>query len=50
MDFVSPENVGEFVKLTGEFRRLPSTHKAKEDKLEVGSMFFAITVAMCPEK
>ncbi|CAM0905459.1 unnamed protein product [Alopecurus aequalis] len=38
MDFVSPENVGEFVKLTGEFRRLPSKHKAKEDKLEIKKM------------
>uniref|UniRef100_A0A452Y2M9 JmjC domain-containing protein n=1 Tax=Aegilops tauschii subsp. strangulata TaxID=200361 RepID=A0A452Y2M9_AEGTS len=33
MDFVSPENVGECVKLTDEFRALPSAHKAKEDKL-----------------
>lgn len=38
MDFVSPENVGEFVKLTSEFRRLPSAHKAKEDKLEIKKM------------
>jgi lysine-specific demethylase 3 len=35
MDFVSPENVDECIKLTGEFRRLPSHHRAKEDKLEV---------------
>ena len=35
LDFVSPENVGECVKLTGEFRRLPSDHRAKEDKLEI---------------
>jgi hypothetical protein len=35
LDFVSPENVGECVKLTGEFRRLPASHKANEDKLEV---------------
>uniref|UniRef100_A0A0E0KFC1 JmjC domain-containing protein n=1 Tax=Oryza punctata TaxID=4537 RepID=A0A0E0KFC1_ORYPU len=35
LDFVSPENVGECVKLTGEFRRLPSHHRAKEDKLEI---------------
>jgi len=35
MDFVSPENVDECIKLTGEFRRLPSHHKAKEDKLEI---------------
>jgi [histone H3]-dimethyl-L-lysine9 demethylase len=36
LDFVSPENVGECVKLTEEFRQLPSWHKVKEDKLEVG--------------
>ncbi|XP_040377787.1 lysine-specific demethylase JMJ25-like isoform X2 [Oryza brachyantha] len=35
LDFVSPENVSECVKLTGEFRRLPSHHRAKEDKLEI---------------
>ncbi|XP_025795610.1 lysine-specific demethylase JMJ25-like isoform X1 [Panicum hallii] len=35
MDFVSPENVDECIKLTGEFRRLPSHHRAKEDKLEI---------------
>jgi len=40
MDFVSPENVDECIKLTGEFRRLPSHHKAKEDKLEVGYHMF----------
>ncbi|KAE8803556.1 Lysine-specific demethylase 3B [Hordeum vulgare] len=38
MDFVSPENVGECVKLTDEFRALPSAHKAKEDKLEIKKM------------
>ncbi|KAL6912366.1 hypothetical protein ACP4OV_001171 [Aristida adscensionis] len=38
LDFVSPENVGECVKLTEEFRRLPSHHKAKEDKLEIKKM------------
>ncbi|XP_066336268.1 lysine-specific demethylase JMJ26-like isoform X3 [Miscanthus floridulus] len=35
MDFVSPENVDECIKLTGEFRRLPPGHRAKEDKLEI---------------
>jgi len=40
LDFVSPENVGECVKLTGEFRRLPSFHRAKEDKLEVSTVYF----------
>ena len=28
------------VKLTGEFRRLPSFHRAKEDKLEVSTVYF----------
>lgn len=40
LDFVSPENVGECVKLTAEFRRLPSFHPAKEDKLEVSTVYF----------
>ncbi|WVZ64423.1 hypothetical protein U9M48_013935 [Paspalum notatum var. saurae] len=35
MGFVSRENVGECIKLTDEFRRLPSDHGAKEDKLEI---------------
>ncbi|XP_074277254.1 lysine-specific demethylase JMJ26-like [Silene latifolia] len=38
MDFVSPENVHECVRLTDEFRLLPPNHKAKEDKLEVKKM------------
>ena len=40
MGFVSPENVGECIKLTGEFRQLPSYHQAKMDKLEVGMAYF----------
>jgi lysine-specific demethylase 3 len=35
LDFVSPENVEECVRLTNEFRLLPMDHRAKEDKLEV---------------
>ncbi|KAF5733509.1 hypothetical protein HS088_TW17G01053 [Tripterygium wilfordii] len=35
LDFVSPENVEECIRLTQEFRVLPQTHRAKEDKLEV---------------
>ncbi|XP_057769078.1 lysine-specific demethylase JMJ26-like isoform X2 [Salvia miltiorrhiza] len=35
LDFVSPENVKECVRLTEEFRILPQNHRAKEDKLEV---------------
>ncbi|KAJ4838852.1 hypothetical protein Tsubulata_010884 [Turnera subulata] len=34
LDFVSPENVGECIRLTEEFRLLPLNHRAKEDKLE----------------
>lgn len=35
MDFVSPENIKECIRLTEEFRKLPIDHKAREDKLEV---------------
>lgn len=35
MDFVSPENVQECIRLTEEFRLLPKDHRSKEDKLEV---------------
>ncbi|KAL8141948.1 hypothetical protein V2J09_014980 [Rumex salicifolius] len=38
LDFVSPENVPECIRLTEEFRLLPPNHKAKEDKLEVMKM------------
>ncbi|XWS63294.1 hypothetical protein CRYUN_Cryun06bG0083000 [Craigia yunnanensis] len=38
LDFVSPENVGECVRLTEEFSALPHDHRAKEDKLEVKKM------------
>ncbi|MED6125296.1 hypothetical protein PIB30_067224 [Stylosanthes scabra] len=38
LDFVSPENVGECLRLTEEFRLLPKHHRAKEDKLEVKKM------------
>jgi len=38
MDFVSPENVLECVRLTNEFRLLPMDHRAREDKLEVKKM------------
>ncbi|XVF12678.1 hypothetical protein REPUB_Repub08aG0139800 [Reevesia pubescens] len=34
LDFVSPENVQECIRLTEEFRLLPKSHRAKEDKLE----------------
>ncbi|RWW70637.1 hypothetical protein BHE74_00021659, partial [Ensete ventricosum] len=35
LDFVSPENIRECIRLTEEFRTLPDDHRAKEDKLEV---------------
>ncbi|KAI5401748.1 hypothetical protein KIW84_066279, partial [Lathyrus oleraceus] len=35
LDFVSPEHVGECIRLTEEFRKLPINHKASEDKFEV---------------
>ncbi|KAK4347556.1 hypothetical protein RND71_033895 [Anisodus tanguticus] len=38
LDFVSPENLGECIRLTEEFRVLPQNHRAKEDKLEVKKM------------
>ncbi|XP_065878665.1 uncharacterized protein [Euphorbia lathyris] len=38
LDFVSPDNVQECIRLTEEFRILPKTHRAKEDKLEVKKM------------
>ncbi|KVI09366.1 JmjC domain-containing protein [Cynara cardunculus var. scolymus] len=38
VDFVSPENVHECIRLTDEFRKLPSGHKAREDKLEIKKM------------
>ncbi|KAK6932772.1 JmjC domain [Dillenia turbinata] len=34
VDFVSPENVHECLRLTEEFRKLPKNHRAREDKLE----------------
>ncbi|XP_071726407.1 lysine-specific demethylase JMJ29-like isoform X2 [Rutidosis leptorrhynchoides] len=38
LDFVSPENVGECIRLTEDFRFLPQNHRAKEDKLEVNKI------------
>jgi hypothetical protein len=37
VDFVSPENIMECLRLTEEFRQLPMNHRAREDKLEVTS-------------
>ncbi|KAL9691700.1 hypothetical protein QQ045_012126 [Rhodiola kirilowii] len=38
LDFVSPENISECIRLSEEFRVLPENHRAKEDKLEVKKM------------
>ncbi|XP_074273934.1 lysine-specific demethylase JMJ26-like isoform X2 [Silene latifolia] len=38
LDFVSPENTQECMRLSEEFRLLPQNHRAKEDKLEVKRM------------
>ncbi|KAL8134666.1 hypothetical protein AgCh_009625 [Apium graveolens] len=38
LDFVSPDNVEECIRLTDEFRLLPKSHRSKEDKLEVKKM------------
>ncbi|PIA26140.1 hypothetical protein AQUCO_09700007v1 [Aquilegia coerulea] len=38
VDFVSPENTNECIRLTREFRSLPMDHIAKEDKVEVKKM------------
>nr|CAB3448521.1 unnamed protein product [Digitaria exilis] len=38
LDFVSPENVQECIRLTEEFRLLPAGHRVNEDKLEVKKM------------
>ena len=35
LDFVSPENVFECIRLTEEFCLLSQNYRAKEDKLEV---------------
>ncbi|XP_057959187.1 lysine-specific demethylase JMJ26-like [Malania oleifera] len=47
LDFVSPENLHECIRLTEEFRVLPQNHRAKEDKLEVKKMsLYAINQAV----
>ncbi|KAG4119798.1 hypothetical protein ERO13_D11G102101v2 [Gossypium hirsutum] len=39
LDFVSPDNIEECLRLTNEFRKLPKNHRAKEDKLEARFLF-----------
>ncbi|KAK6262496.1 hypothetical protein QUC31_008312 [Theobroma cacao] len=51
LDFVSPDNVQECIRLTEEFRLLPKTHRAKEDKLEVKKMaIYAANLAVSEAK
>ncbi|KAK6936681.1 JmjC domain, partial [Dillenia turbinata] len=47
LDFVSPDNIEECIRLTEEFRVLPKTHRAKEDKLEVKKLaLYAVSSAV----
>ncbi|XVF22365.1 hypothetical protein REPUB_Repub12eG0166500 [Reevesia pubescens] len=47
LDFVSPDNIEECIRLTKEFRILPKNHRAKEDKLEVKKMvLYAVSSAV----
>ncbi|XP_037495646.1 uncharacterized protein LOC105641053 [Jatropha curcas] len=51
LDFVSPDNVQECIRLTEEFRMLPKNHRAKEDKLEVKKMtLYAVRAAVSEAK
>ncbi|MCL7038235.1 hypothetical protein MKW94_027699 [Papaver nudicaule] len=55
VDFVSPDNVPECMRLAEEFRLLPQNHGAKEDKLEVKKMTLyavknAVDTIKCPSK
>ncbi|XWS15542.1 hypothetical protein CRYUN_Cryun34aG0009000 [Craigia yunnanensis] len=38
VDFVSPENIKDCLRLTEVFRQLPKNHRAREDKLEIKKM------------
>lgn len=46
VDFVSPENIKECLRLTEEFRQLPKNHRAREDKLEVHPFIGVITLLL----
>jgi hypothetical protein len=51
LDFVSPENVQECIRLTEEYRMLPKGHRVNEDKLEVCQPFYLPFVYLyhCPQ-
>ncbi|XP_011099640.1 lysine-specific demethylase JMJ25-like isoform X2 [Sesamum indicum] len=40
VNFVSPESVGECIRLSREYRSLPYNHRSKEDKLQVKKMAY----------
>lgn len=40
VNFVSPESVGECIRLSTEYRSLPLNHRCKEDKLQVCMLMF----------
>ncbi|XWS50350.1 hypothetical protein CRYUN_Cryun12cG0080700 [Craigia yunnanensis] len=51
LDFVSPDNVEECIRLTEEFGLLPKSHRANEDKLEVKKMaIYAANLAVSEAK
>nr|POF10191.1 isoform 2 of elongator complex protein 4 [Quercus suber] len=50
LNFVSPENVGECIRLTEEIRTLPHNLRAKEDKLEVPVILDATTFSIKLQK
>ncbi|CAN1139810.1 Lysine-specific demethylase JMJ29, partial [Linum perenne] len=43
-NFVSPESIGECIRLTDEFRLLPLNHPVTEDKLQVLCSVFTISI------
>ncbi|KAM0064447.1 hypothetical protein Hdeb2414_s0003g00103071 [Helianthus debilis subsp. tardiflorus] len=47
MDFVSPENIQQCIRLTEELCKLPVNHKAKEDKLEVVHEGYTLCCMCC---
>ncbi|KAL2622811.1 hypothetical protein R1flu_003016 [Riccia fluitans] len=49
LDFVSPENIDQCIRLTEEFRMLPKHHPAKEDKLEVKKMLLYAAKRACTD-
>ncbi|CAI9267741.1 unnamed protein product [Lactuca saligna] len=47
LNFVSPESLGECIRLQHEFRMLPNNHRTKQNKLNIGKMMlYALDHAM----